>query len=62
MICCRFLKKEKEVSISGKAEKILPHYILFVAEEQFLEGEMFSKYILDRGRVIWIDSCMAGLD
>lgn len=43
----QIFKEREEVSISGKAEKILPHYILFVAEEQFLEGEMFSKYILD---------------
>ena len=57
----QIFKEREEVSISGKAEKILPHYILFVAEEQFLEGEMFSKYILDRGReygltVVWLDS------
>ena len=57
----QIFKEREEVSISGKAEKILPHYILFVAEEQFLEGEMFSKYILDRGKeygltVVWLDS------
>ena len=57
----QIFKEREEVSIFGKAEKILPHYILFVAEEQFLEGEMFSKYILDRGRgygltVVWLDS------
>ena len=57
----QIFKEREEVSISDKSEKILPHYILFVAEEQFLEGEMFSKYILDRGReygltVVWLDS------
>ena len=57
----QIFKEREEVSISDKSEKILPHYILFVAEEQFLEGEMFSKYILDRGKeygltVVWLDS------
>ncbi len=57
----QIFKEREEFSTSDKSEKILPHYILFVAEEQFLEGEMFSKYILDRGReygltVIWLDS------
>lgn len=57
----QIFKEREELFISGKPEKILPHYVLFVAEEQFLEGEMFSKYILDRGReygltVVWLDS------
>lgn len=57
----QIFKEREELYISDKSEKVLPHYILFVAEARFLEGEMFSKYILDRGRdygltVIWIDS------
>lgn len=37
----------------------LPHYILFIAEQKFLEGEMFSKYIFDKNvgyglTVVWI--------
>ena len=37
----------------------LPHYILFIAEQKFLEGEMFSKYIFDKDAgygltVVWI--------
>ena len=57
----QIFKEREGISISGKSEKIFPHYILFVAEERFLEGEMLSKYIFDRGKdygvtVVWLDS------
>lgn len=46
--CFRYLKKEKEISTPGRSEQGLPHYILFIAEEKYLDGEMFSKYIFNK--------------
>ena len=55
----RIFKEREEQSNSGKMEQMLPHYILFIAEYRFLEGEMFSKYIFNKDvnyglTVIWI--------
>ncbi len=52
--------KERESGTLEQSEEKLPHYILFIAREQYLEGEMFSKYIFNKENygltVIWIVS------
>ena len=53
--------KMRELSGRKKGEQILPYYILFIEEERYLEGEMFSKYIFNQEEklgltVIWIAS------
>ena len=52
--------KEREKG-ENKPQQLLPHYILFITEHKFLEGEMFSKYIFDKDTqygltVVWITS------
>ncbi len=44
---------------TGKLRTSLPHYILFITDYRFLEGELFSKYIFNKDMyygltVIWI--------
>lgn len=53
-----FKEREKQ---GDKSEQRLPHYVLFITEYRFLEGEMFSKYIFNKDlqyglTVIWITS------
>lgn len=41
-------KERERISTPGRSEQGLPHYILFIAEEKYLDGEMFSKYIFNK--------------
>lgn len=55
----QIFKEREECGFGSNVEAKLPHYILFIAEEHYLEGEMFSKYIFDENinkglTVIWI--------
>lgn len=55
----QIFKEREEGSLKDNIEAKLPHYILFIAEGRYLEGEMFSKYIFDKNinnglTVIWI--------
>ena len=55
----QIFKEREGQNNSGKQEQLLPHYILFITENRFLEGEMFSKYIFNEDvnyglTVIWI--------
>lgn len=55
----QIFKEREGQNNSGKQEQMLPHYILFITENRFLEGEMFSKYIFNKDinyglTVIWI--------
>ena len=55
----QIFKEREEDSLKDNIEAKLPHYILFIAEGRYLEGEMFSKYIFDKNinnglTVIWI--------
>lgn len=52
-------KERERISTPGRSEQGLPHYILFIAEEKYLDGEMFSKYIFNKKEnygltVIWL--------
>lgn len=55
----QIFKEREECSFGNNIEAKLPHYIIFIAEGCYLEGEMFSKYIFDENinnglTVIWI--------
>ena len=57
----QIFKAREAESSREQSEKILPHYVLFIAKEQYLEGEMFSKYIFNKKgnyglTVIWVAS------
>ena len=55
----QIFKEREECGFGNNVEAKLPHYVLFIAEGHYLEGEMFSKYIFDENinkglTVIWI--------
>lgn len=57
----QIFKERETVSDSNHSEERIPHYVLFIAEEEYLQGEMFSKYIFNKKEnygitVIWIAS------
>ncbi len=41
-------KEREERNLTGCLDQdtLLPHYVLFIAEPEYLEGELFSKYLL----------------
>lgn len=45
-------KERERISTPGRSEQGLPHYILFIAEEKYLDGEMFSKYIFNKKEIM----------
>lgn len=57
----QIFKEREAASFTSHSEEGIPHYVLFIAEEEYLQGEMFSKYIFNKKgnygmSVIWIAS------